>query len=160
MKVDKIEMHLKNLWSPKFSEKTGKTTFKRSKQYIVPNISWDEEAGGALNNDEWAYCVPYCFRDALDLRFDTLYKDKKPYKSWTQGHRINFKEGDLLASSKGFPALQVKSSTAMDWDGENNKMFEGVVNYEVFENVKFGHIGDVKTVSQMEFLNILVCGQM
>ena len=66
--------------------------------------------------------------------------------------------GDTISSLKGFPTLQVQSSTPMDWAEKENKMFEGVVNYEIFEKIRFGHVGDVKTVSQMEFLRLLVSG--
>lgn len=184
MNINEIEPHLKSLWKPRVSKKTGKVTFKRSVDLIVPGRpGWDEKTGrGDLNNGHWAYDVSYAFRSALDISYDTRRKtvdvvDKitgeavideetgKPkrkkvvYQVWTQGLFIHFKEGDLLSSSKGFPALQVKSSSPMEWDEENNVMFEGEVNYEIFEKVKFGHVGDVTTVSQMDFLSILVCGK-
>jgi hypothetical protein len=181
MKIYDIENHLTSLWVPRVSEKTGKVTFKRSTTLIVPKMGWDNKAGqGSLNNSHWAYDVHYSFRDALDLSFDTRRrsipvidelglpvideetkkpkKKSQPYQLWTQGFRIHFKEGDVLRSNQGFPTLQIQSSTAMDWDNENNKMFEGEVNYQYFKDVKFGHVGDIETVSQMQFLQILLHG--
>jgi len=182
MNKDETLPYLKSLWTPTVNKKTGNKSFSRVTRLIVPVPSWDEAAGtGDLNNSDWAYEVPYTFRTSLDLSLDTRRKQvdvldsetgdpvideetnkvkrkSHPYQIWTQGFIIDFKEGDLLISNKGFPALQVQSSRPMDWVEEENKVFEGEVNYELFDTMKFGHLGNIKTVSQMEFLEILIHG--
>jgi len=159
MTPEQIEIHLKSLWKPKVSEQTENITFARGLTLIVPHISWDGiTCEGSLNNDSWAYCVPYAFRAALDLSFDERMKLKKPYRVWTQGYQIHFKEGDVFISNKGFPSLQVQSSLAMSWDKDNNYMNEGLVNYELFDEVKFGVLGNIQQATQMDFLKILTLG--
>lgn len=52
---------------------SGKSNFQRLDEdkkvpFIVPKVTWNAEIGtGSLNNEHWAYCVGYAFREALDL---------------------------------------------------------------------------------------------
>jgi hypothetical protein len=164
MDIINIENHLKSLWDKPVRRivngvDTVTYSTKRSLELIVPEISWDETTGkGSLNNKHWAYDVGYSFRAALDLSRKPRMKDKKPRLTWTQGYKIAFKEGDLLRSSKDFPDLQVQSAKPIAWDDIEKKVYLGVVNFELFEEVRFGHVGNVKTVNQMEFLHILLFG--
>lgn len=180
MDLAKIETHLKSLWNKplcKVIEGKEVTTYpaKRNSHVIVPEISWEQLSGtGSLNNDNWAYNVHYAFRSALDLSYDTrrkvkIFKNKTtgkdekksvPYQIWTQGYKIHFEEGDLLHSNKGFPSIQVQKGKPVEWDDTKKTINLGLVEYELFDEVKFGHIGNIKTINQMEFLSILIFGQL
>lgn len=178
MDLTKIEAHLKSLWNKPLSkiikgEEVITYPTKRSTHLIVPEMSWDQHSGtGSLNNDNWAYNVHYAFRSALDLTYDTRRKIKRfknkttgkderksvPYQLWTQGYKIDFKEGDLLHSNKGFPSIQVQKAKPIEWDDNEKTIDLGIIEYELFDDVKFGHIGNIKTINQMEFLAILIFG--
>ncbi|UOA08625.1 hypothetical protein [Methylobacter sp. S3L5C] len=148
MSTDEIFSFLKNMWDPRL---------KRHLQLIVPSVSYSDMKGD-LNNGHWAYSVTYSFRDALDISYDQRMKDKKPYMIWTQGPKIYFKEGDLLSSTKGYPTLQVRSSSPMTWDELKGEMNQGEVTYDIFDDIKYGHYIEPKIVSQMDFLRILIDG--
>jgi len=182
LKTLQIPRKQKKTDAPETADKTKKISFTRVDE-LITSVSWDDNKGiGYLNNSNWAYDVSYAFRDALDIKrlariktepvidketnepvLDEETGKKKTIRKtkyvWTQGFCIHFKDGDLLRSSKGFPTIQVQSSTPMSWDEDDNKMFDGVVNYEYFEKIKFGSIGDIKTLTQMEFLMMLVFGE-
>jgi len=180
MNIDEIEDHLQSLWNKRQckivkGEEVISYPTKRSTKLIVPHVSWEQDSGtGSLNNDHWAYNVHYSFRSALDLSYDTRIKTQTfkneitgeneknttPYQIWTQGYKIHFKEGDLLTSNNGYPSIQVQNSQPISWDDKNKIMNLGMVEFEPFDDMKFGHIGDITTVNQMEFLLLLIFGEI
>ena len=141
--------HLKSMWSHKIKRKTD---------LIVSKITYSGNTG-SLNNESWAYQVPFAFRDALDIKYEQRMKDKKPYMIWTQGPILNFKDGDVLTDKNNKKAVQVLFANRMGWDTTSNKMYEGNVVYDTFKITSGEYIkGEQKTCSQMQFLSLLVCG--
>ncbi len=131
----------------------------RTSLLITSSVRYSNEImNGELDNDHWAYHVPYAFREALDLSFDQRIKtvDKKsvPYWLWTQGPIINFKEGDLLKARNGDNDLQVVSSNRMGWDPAIKEMYQGFVTYRRSSDLETLH-----TITQMEFLAVMVFGE-
>ena len=147
--INEIE-YLKSLWAPKIRRKT---------KLIVPEVTY-AKLDGSLNNDHWAYRVPYAFRDALDIKYEQRIRDKQPYMVWTQGPILSFKEGDILFNKEEFKSVQVQSSNAMGWDSAKDLMYEGNVVYEAYElrdgAYKFIHS---KCCTQMQFLEMLIYGK-
>ena len=143
--MDALE-HLRSMWA----EKT-----KRSTKLIVPSVTHGDPEG-SLNNDSWAFKVPYAFRDALDIKYEERRRDKTPYMVWTQGPCLRFKEGDLVHSKDGSRVVQVRYASPMGWDVANNEMYQGSVDYVEYDGsyTKIGQRG----CSQMEFLELLIRG--
>jgi hypothetical protein len=154
-------IHLRTLWTQRAkSEIDGKseTKIKRSTTLIVPKVTY-QGTQGSLNNDHWFFCVPYAFRDALDIKYEQRMLNKDPYMVWTQGPILRFKEGDTLIAKEGGRVVQVEFANRMGWDSEANTMYEGVVTYSEF----YRSDTDTKKVksvscSQMNFLELLVLG--
>ena len=138
--------HLRSMWGP---------NIQRSTVLIVPFVTYDNSEN-SLNNDSWAFKVPYAFRDALDIRYDERKKDKKPYMVWTQGPCLRFKEGDLIHSRNGDRALQIQFASSMGWDVSNNEMYQGSVDYVEYDS-SYTKLGQ-RVCSQMEFLELLIRG--
>lgn len=108
--------HLRSLWKKANKIETGKPYCKvsRATTLIVLEVTYyPKEMDGSLNNTNWAYGVPYAFRDALDMEFEQRKKNKKAYMIWTQGPLINFKEGDIIHSQCGKKSVQVHFSMGM-----------------------------------------------
>lgn len=104
--------YLRSMWA----EQT-----KRRGELIVRQVTHDGQES-SLNNDSWAFKVPYAFRDALDIAYEERKKDKKPYMVWTQGPILRFKEGDLIHSKDGCRAVQVTSALPVVWDPAKKEM--------------------------------------
>lgn len=153
-----------------------KVSFLRSETLIVPNVSYANNAG-CLHNDHWAYKVPFEFRDALDIKLmkrskkvacldsdGNVYLDadgkKKTkdwyYSAWTQSCWLAFSEGNFFESSMGKPSIQVVAAKPVAWDAVNGVLDDGEVVFQSF--VKTG-LGDFVTVSQFEFLQLLIVGK-
>ena len=130
---------------------------RRNRQLIVPKVTFEKNTG-SLNNDHWAFKVPYAFRDALDIQFQPLTKDKLVYTVWTQGFRIDFHVGDVLVSQDGKRCLQVHYAQPMGWDIDSNSMFEGIVDYKEYASGILQGEHERFACSQMQFLNILITG--
>jgi hypothetical protein len=150
---------LMDIWENRRKElKNGKPTkkivFFRKVELIVPRITY-ENGRGNLHNDHWAYQVPYAFREALDIKYEERFKETQPYSVWTQGCLLNFLVGDMFKSIHGEPCLQIKDADPMSFDEKNDVLYEGNVTYERF--FEKGIIEPI-TVSQMEFLKILIYG--
>jgi len=129
----------------------------RSDELIVPSVGYANNNGG-LNNDHWAYRVPYAFRDALDIKFSSRSIGKQLTNSWTQGCLLMFSEGDFFESLSGGKSIQISFATPMAWDGKITGVFDsGIVGYQFFD--KHG-LGEFFTVSQMEFLQLLIYGEI
>lgn len=141
--------HLRSIWNRKV---------RRVTNLVVPEVTYIEGTG-SLHNDHWKYLVPYAFRDALDLQYEERRKNKKPYKVWTQGPILRFKDGDSLTTKCGTQAVQVKYAKPMGWDTEKNEMHEGSVVYEIFSisGGKYEPRGE-HTCTQMKFLELLIYG--
>jgi hypothetical protein len=133
---------------------------KRKTKLIVPSVS-RSEGTWSLNNNSWFFDAPYCFRDALDIKYEERKKDKKPYMVWTQGPRIAFKEGDLIQSRCGHKAVQVRFASPMGWDVAKDEMFEGSVVYTEFmvDGHKFTKQSE-RSCTQMQFLQLLISGDI
>ena len=50
----------------------------------------------AMDTSEWAFHVPRCFNDALDIRLISRKWNCVEYTAWTQGANFSFKAGDIL----------------------------------------------------------------
>jgi hypothetical protein len=114
---------------------------------------------GSLNNEAWAFAVPYAFRDSLDIKFEERKSNKNPYMIWTQGPNISFKEGDTIYAKDGTRVVQIQYANAMGWDSAKNQMYEGSVSY-----IDFAKSSDVIslvgkfTCTQMQLLELLIAG--
>lgn len=139
---------LRNMWAKAQANKSHNFKVKRLLTLIVPAVTFADNLG-CLNNDHWAYRVPYAFRDALDIKYMKTSKGM----AWTQGCFLNFLTGDLFESSIGKPALQVLSATPMAWNKEQGAMYEGSVTYWHFHER-----GSAMTLSQLYFLGLLITG--
>jgi hypothetical protein len=138
----------------KNNESIKQVGIPRSVELIVPSVSYTNNEG-SLNNDYWAYKVPYGFHDALDIKFEERKKNKIPYMVWSQGCLLSFSGGDFFESIGDTPCLQVASAKSVFWDSVNGVMDDGEVTYELFD--KRG-LGEFFTVSQFEFLQLLIAG--
>lgn len=154
--------HLDTLWKLATNGETGERYYRADKsvKLIVSEVSYDQEQqNGNLNNEHWAFCVGYAFRDALGLSYDQRKKDKKPYMIWTQNPYIYFKEGDLLTSKCGNYNLQVKMSNAVRRVKESNSIDYGLVDFLIFKKSEGGYrYHAIKTMTQYEFLQTLIYG--
>lgn len=141
---------LKSMWGEKVSRET---------QLIIPSIV-DKNKNGESNDSHWKYRVGYAFRDALDIKYEQRKKNKKPYMIWTQGPILSFKEGDLLFTSCGLYAVQVKYADSMGWDVAKAVMYQGSVTFDEFDFIA-GTWSKIKTntLTQMEFLEMLIYGK-
>lgn len=160
----------------KNGEPVKRVQVERSVALIVPQVSYVNNAG-CLNNDHWAYKVPYGFHDALDItlvkrskkidcidangeiEMDTDGKKKTKdwyYCAWTQGCLLSFSYGDFFEAVGDIPCLQVVSAKPVVLNGENGVMDDGEVTYQLFD--KRG-LGEFFTVSQFEFLQVLIYGK-
>lgn len=129
---------------------------KRSIKLLVPSVSYANNEG-CLNNDYWAYKVPYAFRDALDIRFTNVVKNKQTTSIWTQGGLLAFSIGDFFESASGGNSIQVVSAKPMLWDTNTGVFDSGDVTYQFF--VRRG-LGMFFTVSQVDFLQLLIVGKV
>ena len=130
-------------------------------------------------NTDWAFIVPTCFNDALDIKKTIRIKNKKGREIWTQGSTFFFKTGDIFynkreayidwpkAISDKLCAIQVVSGKSSvpgrsEKNGKNGKdRDKGEVTYTVYycnekENIlkKEG----IYTTSQDDFIKILTSG--
>jgi hypothetical protein len=53
-------------------------------------------AHDATSTDSWAFCVPKCFNEALDIRLDENKFNTVPFAIWTQGANFAFRNNDVL----------------------------------------------------------------
>lgn len=127
---------------------------KLSKQLIVPKVSYSDNTG-CLHNEHWTYNVPYCFSDALDLRFIQFKKNNVCFTQWVQGCVLKFNEGDFFESSMGGLSVQVVSAKPVVINFKTWAMDEGEVVYQFFDR---SGLGDLVKVSQFEFLERLIYG--
>jgi hypothetical protein len=61
---------------------------RRSTQILRPH--------DAESTDSWAFCVPRCFNDALDIKLSENKYNTVSYAIWTQGQNFAFKSGDMI----------------------------------------------------------------
>jgi hypothetical protein len=50
--------------------------------------------------DNWHFAVPEAFKDALDIKWTAISRDKVITQALTQGSNYSFKEGDLLYDNR------------------------------------------------------------
>jgi hypothetical protein len=50
----------------------------------------------AQSTDSWAFCVPRCFNDALDIKFSENKFNTVSYAIWTQGSSFAFQRNDII----------------------------------------------------------------
>jgi len=142
--------HLRSMWKHKIKRKTD---------LIVSRVTY-VNMSGSLNNENWAFQVPYAFRDALDIKYKQRMKNKKPYMVWTQGPILSFKEGDVLTSTDEAKSVQVQFASCMGWDTSKNEMYKGNVGYDKYE-ITNGIYSEKErvTCTQMQFLKLLIYGK-
>ena len=151
----------------KLGDPLAKPIIKRSRDLIVPFVGYENNCG-TLNNDTWAYCVPFGFREALDIYYSQLQKTEniidiegnikkvtRFYCAWTQGCQLSFSKGDMLNPKESNVCLQVVEAAPMKWVAEKLTIDDGFVTYQSF--IKTG-LGDFTSVSQLEFLQLLIYG--
>jgi hypothetical protein len=138
-------------------EVTKRIAIKRTKKLIAPLVY--ENSKGVLNNSHWAYKVPFAFCPALDIELQKLQKttDKIVYYycAWTQGCALSFSAGHFFESANNGIDIQIISANPVTFDLENRKMNDGQIVYQLFK--KRG-LGEFKTVTQFEFLELLIYG--
>jgi hypothetical protein len=141
--------HLKSMWGEKVRRRTD---------LIVPEVTY-KDGQGSLNNEYWAFSVPYAFRDALDIRFEERKKNRQSYMTWTQGPILSFKEGDFFHSADGKRAVQVRFAHQMGWDASKGEMYQGSVVYSDY-SVSGNSLSkrSEHTCTQMQFLQLLISG--
>jgi hypothetical protein len=143
-------VYLKSMWAHKVRRKT---------ELIVPEVTYHNNQG-SLNNESWAFKVPYAFREALDIKFEQRKKNKKPYMVWTQGPILSFKDGDLIHTKDGKRAVQVQFASQMGWDPITDEMYQGSVVYYEYDTSETSPIKTNEyTCTQMQFLQLLITGE-
>ena len=148
----KILEPLKTMWVPRR---------KRKLKMIAPVINLPN-GGFELDNKDWAFNVPYAFRDALDMRYEQRMKKKKPYMAWTQGTAISFKSGDTLTAKDIKRTVQVKFANGMGWDSDKDHMYLGSVTFDLFniDNDLTPIFINRYRCDQMVFLTMLISGEI
>jgi hypothetical protein len=134
------------------------------------------DPGAVSENADWAFIVPTCFNDALDIKKTIRIKNKKKHEIWTQGSTFFFKTGDIFynkrdaytdwpkAISDGLYAIQVISgkSSVPGKNGKNQKdRDKGEVTYTVYHGCKKDNVlkkEGVHTTKQDDFIKILISG--
>lgn len=104
----------------------------------------------AADTSDWAYHVPRCFNDALDIKLLMRTKNYVEYYVWTQGANFAFDAGDVIyrdnaSYENGTPALQVISAIRA------NESYHGEIRYRDFES------GEEKMKTQTDFVRMLIC---
>jgi len=136
----------------------SKFVIRRSVDLIVPEVTYNG-MDGSLNNDHWAFKVPYAFREALDIKYEQRVKNKAPYQVWTQGPLLSFKDGDSLESTDGKQCFQVAYARPMGWDASKEEMYQGNVVFDEFDIIEEKYIKVKRsTCTQMQFLVMLITG--
>jgi len=151
LKTDLLK-RLESMWQARVIRKTP----------TYPEVHYDPATSmGTLNNPDWAFHVPYAFREALDLKYEQRKKDKRPYMIWTQGPFLSFKEGDALTSRDGQAVVQVKFATSMGWDPVKKRMYKGSIIFDKFDSSEDMTIWvSEHRCNQMDFLELLLVGSL
>lgn len=141
---------LRSMWGQKI---------RRKLELIVPEVTYSGTEG-SLNNEFWAFKVPYAFRDALDIKYEERKRNKQSYMVWTQGPLLRFRAGDLMHSKDNSRGVQVNLATPIIWDTKEDAMFEGSVTYLEYSTVvsSYGKV-QTKACTQMQFLELLIHGK-
>lgn len=163
----------------KFQIEVSPVSLARNIDLIVPEVTYLNN-NGDLNNQNWVYNVNYGFRDALDISYDSLrktlakvitetidgkYVERKEKQQmivmkWTQGSRIGFKTGDILTSTKGYVTLQLTDAMPVFWNQNTAQVDYGFVAFKHFtDDLKTPAIFDPMTLTQMDFLDLLIYGK-
>jgi hypothetical protein len=123
--------------------------------------------------EDWYFCVPIFFYDALDIQFTY----QKKMKLWTQGSAFNFSTGDVLwnnahhycenfvsYSIKPKIGVQVQSSSACLPQTKNRLRNSGKVNFTIFaerndlNSKSLWKIAGQYSLSQDDFIEFLIKG--
>jgi hypothetical protein len=139
----------------------------------------------SLEVNEWAFLVPQCFNDALDIKKTIRSWNKKKLQIWTQGSTFYFKTGDIFynkkkaytdwsnAISDELCAIQVvsgKSSVPGIRDKKDKKgkiikigkdRDKGEVSFAVYQGNKKENVlikKELHITTQDDFIKILICG--
>lgn len=135
----------------------------------------------ATETPKWAFHVPRCFNDALDIKLISRRWNCVEYTVWTQGVNFSFKAGDILYRDfreylRGTPTIFVESATSARGtqveelnlgensleigvaDRENNATKEAGLKeyYPGSVTLKNYVTGDVTTITQMDFVKMLI----
>lgn len=132
-------------------------------------------------DQDWFFCVPPYFNDALDIRLmeREQVKDKKVirrYLAWSQGSLFGFSAGDVIHDApleenepwdkclqKVNISLQIISSSSADLVGEGHDVYRspGIVECAVFTpdeaRTKLVERGQIR-MTQDEFVRVLIAG--
>jgi hypothetical protein len=129
--------------------------------------------------DEWAFIVPQCYNDAMDIKKTIRCKHKKgleKHKTWTQGSTFYFQTGDIFynkreaytdwpkAMSDELCAIQVISgkSSAPGKNGKNARdRDKGEVTYTFYRGSRKENVlkkEEIRTTTQDDFIKILILG--
>ncbi|MGB7569840.1 MAG: hypothetical protein WBM07_18400 [Chitinivibrionales bacterium] len=160
------------------------TILRQAKNLRATELLKDPESKSA--NNDWAFIVPACFNDALDIKKTlrtqnkkTHEKNKEKHKIWTQGSIFYFKTGDIFynkkeaytdwpkAISEELIAIQVVSgkSSVPGISDKNDKTGKdrekGEVTYNIYHGRKKENVlrkEAVHTTTQDNFIRILISG--
>lgn len=121
----------------------------------------------------WAFIVPKCFNDTLDIKKTIRSNNKEKHEIWTQGSTFYFKTGDIFynkreaytdwpkAISDRLCAIQVVSGKS-SVPGKNGKSRDkGEVTYTVYYGCKKENVLKKEgkhTTSQDDFVKMLILG--
>ncbi len=137
------------------------------------SISPDEFCRG------WAFSVGACFADALDCKLQQRTKDGQKYWLWTQGNMFAFRTGYTFhdtAIASGEPwgvtltrlsySLTITEAISCSTQTHESPRNPGLVTFQVHRPDRPGAAdgqalrpyGETRTVTQDEFLRILIVG--
>lgn len=134
---------------------------KRGRRLLVQDLQY-EGTTGHWRTAEWAYAVPYAFREALDIRFLLRMEHKQEVMRWTQGPLLAFSAGDVLHRCDGSGCVQVVFARPMA-RGQSlaaHSLDPGYVGCHLCD----GPAGDMQLAAfwegtQLDFLRGLISGE-
>ena len=132
---------------------------RRKTELIVPSVTYSGMEG-SLNNEAWAFSVPYAFRDALDIKYEERKKNKQSYMVWTQGPLLRFRDGDMLHTKDQTRTVQVDTATPISWEKKKGGMYQGSVAYSEYSpaSAPYKKLASY-SCTQMQFLALLIYGE-
>ncbi|MBY0436621.1 MAG: hypothetical protein K2W80_00415 [Burkholderiales bacterium] len=136
----------------------GRQPGSRSATLIVPQVSYLNGVG-SLNNDGWAFTVPYAFREALDLKYVKRSGHSGSAMVWTQGAAIAFRASDVLYSKDERTLVQIINAEPVSWDANTRDMKEGYVSF-TSRDVSSLDIWHETVTTQLGFLAMLITGRV
>ena len=134
-------------------------------------LSDDQSLPRKAFDQSWAFCVPTCFRAALDIKQTTRNIDGKSEIVWTQGPWFDFSEGDTFYDSvKAYKpwnlsnvriCLAVRKATPTQPAGNGKARSPGTVIFDILTPNRDRtelKIRRQKASTQDDFVRLLIVG--